>query len=177
MKTKINLRREEILNEIDINGCICCKLGLSLFGRNNDEKVWHFGEFPLNPKGYPKRKEVMIKNGEYIDPDHLYGSPEKVFLECKNADAIEKYLAKRDEKTYLPINELDEIFKEQEYWWNSIIALSSQLMNNETKCEISRFIHEEDPRAFNNTKRWQKPEKEIEDDLIELAPRKGCGVK
>lgn len=125
---------------VDVTKCSGCRNGISLFSFSEEDD-------------------------QYIHVDFLATKEHGISYKCENSDEIEKYLVKNgDRGTYLPSEDYDEYFKNQEFWWEDIIDLSTNIFDDENKrIEFLKSIID-------------KPNEEVENELLKKAKEEGVEV-
>lgn len=128
---------------IDVTKCLGCRKGIGMF---------------------------LEENGEYNHCD-LFATAEagSIYL-CKNSDEIKQFLVKTKNNTYLPNDELQGVFKRQEFWWEDIITLAYDIFDNGNSVKEFFNITE------NDVLMWNRSNNDIENALIKLAEEKGIEV-
>ena len=120
------------------------------------------------------RKGVSLfteKDGEYTHVD-LFATPEAgASFKCENSEIIGKHLTTNgDRGTLLPFGDLKSFYEKQEFWWENIINLAYTTLKNQSK--VSEFFNS----GENGNMIWNKPNIDIENELLALANKEGVKV-
>ena len=119
---------------IDVTKCFGCRKGVLLFIKENDA---------------------------YFHVD-LFATPEAgEEYKCENSDTIGEFLIKREGKgTYVPNEELKDLFWNQSMWWEDIIDLAHDIFESDKK--VGEFFNEETDGILN----WNLSNEDIENKLL-----------
>ena len=112
-------------NDINVEKCIGCRKGISLFTE---------------------------KDGEYTHVDLFATREAGASYKCENSETIGNFLMKNgDRGTLLPNEESKAFFTKQEMWWEDIISLAYDTLKEQKM--VSEFFNdgEKDSRTWNLT--------------------------
>lgn len=129
---------------IDVRNCIGCRKGESLFIKTDD--------------GF-----------SHLDLFASYSAG--ATYNCPNSKVIESHLTPNGDKgTYLADDKLTAIYNAEGNWWEDIVSLANQVLNEQQK--VSEFFNQE----VSGVKMWNRTNVEIENSLMKIVDELGFKI-